>query len=88
MLTDTPPPIQKTLDPLLIWQLKTQHKETTCEVLVVAGLGVSEDTLCVEAAELRELLLPRLPNEFCASFSCCDCVWSLAGNGRLDRTIL
>ena len=60
----------------------------TCEVLEVAAFGVSEDKLCVEVAELRELLLPRAPKEFCTLLSCCDWFWSLAGNGKLEMTIL
>ena len=60
----------------------------TCEVLVVAGLEEGEDSLRVEETELRELLLPSAPNEFCTSLSCCGCGWSLGGKGKLDLTTL
>lgn len=63
-------------------------KNETCDVLVVAGLGVMEEPLWVEEAELIELLLPRAPKVLCEPFSCCDGAWSLLGKGRLDLTIL
>lgn len=69
-------------------QLQGKTTNETCDVLVVAGLGVRDDPLRVEATELRELLLPRAPKVFCKSFSGCNCVWSLIGKGRLDLTIL
>ena len=57
-------------------------------MLVLVGLGVGEDTLCGEVIELRELLLPRAPKDFRASFSCCVWFCSLAGRGKLDSTTL
>ena len=57
-------------------------------MLVLACLGVGDDTLCGEVIELRELLLPRVPKDFCVSFSCCVWFCSLAGRGKLDSTTL
>lgn len=53
-------------------RIKEKMKNETCDVLVVAGLGVMEEPLWVEEAELIELLLPRAPKVLCEPFSCCD----------------